>query len=214
MVCIGYGGMEAFDIVLYLGQALVRLNIPVLIIDLSDTGAMTKAIYHGMDIDSTDTIINYRGINYIRSIPDYKDFEDYTHGVVFIVFGLKYVDIKSIKLDFMSIVVDSFPSNIDRVNTLISKMPLRNIQTRLLIRNITCIDDVERVKRNMTQDYTWSSVNYLYLEVIDIENAIRCQRLQTIDLRRISRLFKKFIINEINAIRPDIMPSKIRKRIF
>lgn len=214
MVCVGYAGMEAFDIILYVGQILARLHIPVLIIDLSDTGVMTKAIYHGMNIDSANTIVNYRSLNYIRAIPNDKDLEDFAEGVVFVDFGFRYIDIMPIKLDYMNIVVDSLPSNIERVGTLLNEMSINNTQTRLLIRNIISMDDVERVTRNITQDNTWYSINYLYLELSDYENAIKCQMSQTIGLRRISKRMKKYITHEINGILPDIKLSKIRKMVF
>lgn len=214
MMCVGYAGMEAFDIILYIGQILARLHIPVLIIDLSDTGAMAKAIYHGMNIDSTNTIVNYRSLNYTRAMPNDKELKDFAGGVVFVDFGFRSMDIKTIKLDYMNVVTDSLPSNIERVGTLLSEMSINNTQTRLLIRNIISMDDVERVKRNITQNNTWYSINYLYLELCDYENAIRCQMSQTIGLRRVSKSMKKLIIHETKGILPDIRLSKIRNTVF
>ena len=82
MVCVGFVGVEAFDIILYIGKTITVLDYRVLIVDLSKTGAMTRAIYHGMDMDSADDIIHYRNINYIRRVPKDNELNDYRDGVV------------------------------------------------------------------------------------------------------------------------------------
>lgn len=43
-------------------------------------------------------------------------------------------------------------------------------------------------------------IEYLYLDFNDYENAIRCQRYQTVKYRRISFRMKKYIVNEIKYI--------------
>lgn len=214
MVCIGYVGMEAFDIILYIGQTLAILHYPVLIIDLSDTGALKKAIHHGMDIDSRKTIVHYRGLNYVRCIPHEKVLDEYGKGVVFVNYGMKHIDSVPFNLDIINVVVDSYPSNVDRVNGFLNKIQLSNLQVRLLIRDIITLDDVERISRNISPTITWSSSTYLYLEIKDYENAIKCQTNQSIRFSKISSRMRKLIKSEIENILPNIKVSRIKRATY
>lgn len=214
MVCIGYVGIEAFDIILYIGQTLAKLHFPVLIIDLSDTGALKKTIHHGMDIDSRKTIVHYRGLSYVRCMPHEKELDDYSKGVVFVNYGMKYLDAIPVNLDIMNIVVDSYPSNLDRVNAFLNKIELNNSQIRLIIRDIITLDDVERIKRSVSATITWSSRDYLYLEIRDHENAIKCQINQSVNFKKISPRMKKLIITEIENILPNIKPARIKRAAY
>ena len=214
MVCIGYAGIEAFDIILYIGKTLAKLHLPVLIIDLSDSGALTKVIYHGMDIDSSDTIVNYRSLNYVRTIPHEKELDEFNNGVVFLNFGLNYVDSIPFNIDTMNIVVNPLPSMIDRVKVFLDRMEYDNSRVRLLIRDLISIDDIDRVKRSISDADTWISCDYLYLELIDYENSISCQVKQVIKFKKISKRMKKFIISEVGNILPNIKPFRIRKAFF
>lgn len=214
MVCIGYIGVEAFDIILYIGQTLSKLKYPVLIVDLSDSGALKKSIYHGMDIDSTNDIVHYRNLNYISRIPHKDELEEFNDGMVIVVFGFNYINIPDISLDFLYIVVNSLPSNIDRVNTLLNVIPTDNLKINLLARDIISIDDLERIKNSINFPDKPSRIDYLYLDIADYENAIRCQIFQVVRFKRISSRMKKIIVSGIQDIIPNIKQSKIRRAAF
>jgi len=200
MVCIGYIGTEVFDIVLYTGHTLTKLKYPVLIVDLSGTGALKNAIHHGMDIDSEKEIVHYRNINYIRRIPDEYELKEFKDGVVFVLFGFNYMDIAPIRLDYMNIVVNPFSHVLEKINVLIRDRLLQNMNFRLLVRDIVSFDDLEKVKISIMLPDKQDDIEYLYLDFNDYENAIRCQRYQTVKYRRISFRMKKYIVNEIKYI--------------
>ncbi|CUH93240.1 hypothetical protein [Herbinix luporum] len=212
MICIGYLGVEAFDIILYIGQTISKLKYPVLIVDLSDTGALTKAIYHGMDLYSTEEIVHYRNLNYIRRLPQENELKDFNEGVVFVVFGFNYINTHPIKLDIINIVADPFPNHINKINVLIKDIPLDK-QLRLIIRDIITLDDLERTKNSLIFSNKPVPVKYLYLDIADYENAIQCQRIQIVRFKRISSRMKKLIVNEIAHTIPNIKPSKIRRAV-
>lgn len=214
MVCVGYLGIEAFDIILYIGQTLNKLKYPVLIIDLSNSGAIKKSIYHGMDIDSANDMVHYRNINYISRIPHKKELDEFIEGMVLVVFGFNYTDIESIPLDCLNIVVDSFPNNLDKVNHLLQDIPTDSLRIRILIRDIISIDDLDRIKNSINLPNKPVNIDYLYFNITDYENALQCQLTQVVRFRRISNRMKKIIISEVKDIIPNIKQSKIRRAAF
>lgn len=211
MACIGFAGVEAYDIILYIGRTIALLHKRILIVDLSGTDAMTKAIYHGMDMDSLEDIIYYRNINYVRRIPKKSELKDYKDGLVFVVYGFNDIGIYSIHLDILYLVTDSMPSNIDRVNKIMNYAGIEQKMLRLLVRDIVTIDDFDRTKRCL--EYSWNHTNseYLYYDIDDYENALRCQLAHDTQFRKISLRMKGLIITEIGIIIPDIKLQLIRK---
>lgn len=213
MICIGYVGVEAFDIILYIGKSLSMLNYPVLIIDLSDTRALTKTIYHGMNLDSSDTMIHYRKLNYIRKVPEETELKEFSEGIIFIVYGFNYIESIPYHLDFLNIVVDPFPNNIDRINGILNNSSLENMNVNLLIRDIVTIDDYVRVKSSIVSARSHSRSSYLYYDIYDYENALKCQLFQSIRFTKISSGMKKLIMSQIADILPSLKHSVIRKAI-
>ncbi|TAH70333.1 MAG: hypothetical protein EWM47_05620 [Anaerolineaceae bacterium] len=214
MICVGYVGVEAFDIILYIGRTLTTLNYPVLIVDLSETGALTKAIYHGMEMDSLEDIIHYRNINYIRKVPKDSELKDYSKGVVFIVYGHNYKENLPLKMNYLNIITDPYPSNIDKINQVLCSADVVNIKLSILVRNIITIDDFDRVKGSLTYLQDHANTRYVYHDIYDYENALRCQTSQVISFRRISSGMKKIIISEISKMLPFIKPSIIQKAFY
>jgi len=200
MVCVGFVGIEAFDIILYISQTMAKMKYPVLIVDLSDTGALKNAIYHGMDMDSKKEIVHYRNINYLRRIPDEYELKEFTVGVVFVAFGFNYTDIRPIRLDYVNIVVNPFSHVLEKVNVLIKDCLYDNMNLRLLVRDVISPDDLEKVKSSIMLAEQQDCFNYLYLDFNDYENALKCQRFQMIKFWKISFRMKKIIVNEIKYI--------------
>ena len=80
MICMGYAGLEAYDLILYIGRVYTKLGQRVLIVDLSSSEALKNSIKHGMGLDSFIDIINYRDINYVRRIPTEEELVDFQNG--------------------------------------------------------------------------------------------------------------------------------------
>lgn len=213
MISIGYVGVEAFDIILYIGKTLSMLNYPVLIIDLSDTEALYKTIYHGMDIDSANQIIHYRNLNYIRKVPKDEELNEFSKGILFVVYGFNYIEIPQLKFDFLNIIVDPFPNSACKVNKALCNTSTDSMKVKILVRNIVTIDDFDRVNTSIIVKQGAASSSYLYYDIIDYENALKCQISQGIFFKNISSKMKRFILSEICDILPSIKPSIIKKTI-
>lgn len=213
MICIGYIGAEAFDIILYIGKSISILNYPVLIIDLSGTEALTKAIYHGMDLDSREDIVQYRNLNYSRRIPDNEELKEFDDGVVFVVYGFCHIESYPIHLDFLNIIINPFPHIISRVKRALCNTLSEDTNVRVLVRDVIAIDDSDRVKEAIISGLNPRRTRYLFYDINDYENALKCQLSQNISFFRISTGMKKLIKTDLGDILPDLKPSVLRRTI-
>lgn len=210
MTCIGYIGEEVYDVVLYISSTLSRLNCRVLIVDLSQSNAMCKAVYHGMGLDSGSGIIHYRGINYIRRVPAQEELEPYESGAVLVIFGYNYKH-EIFPCNKLIAVTNTFPHIVDKLSSCINKAKLSQDRVHVLIRDVISVDDALQVKDKMNFPYEDEGVHYLYLELTDYICAVRCQETQTVNFENISAGLKNYILYSIHWILPDLSTNRIRK---
>lgn len=210
MICVGFAGCEAFDLVIYFSRTLVRLQYPVLIIDISDSGAMKKAIYHGMDLDSSQDIINYRNIHYLRRCPMEAELHPYQEGFVIINYGFHSPKELPFTCNYFYIVMNAYPHIIDKINTLISNTEWKTEQLILVIRDIILPSDIERVTSavNLPHDTRQYCLDF---DQNDYICSINCQMQQSLKFIKLSSGMKKFIISSIHDTTPQIKIKKIKR---
>jgi hypothetical protein len=211
MVCVGYAGYEAFDVILYIGRTLTKLNYRILIVDLSGTGALFHSIYHGMDLDSAEGIVNYRDINYIRRMPSKEELKLFQNGVVLISYGRHDINPEQSELKSLTFVVNIFPHIIEQVNVCMQRIVTNN--NRLLIRDMVSVDDIDSVKGMLRYPNKIEKIYPLYLENADYENAVKCQVQQIVRFKKLSSGMEKYIIDQIHDIFPQLTAAKIRRAI-
>jgi len=214
MVCIAYAGCEIFDVVLYIGRTITKLQHRILIVDLSETGAMEKAIKHGMGLDSSNGIVNYRDINYTRKVPSEQELEAFQTGVVFVIYGIKKIEEFPFPYKNINLVVNNFPHEIAKVDALMCSEINNHNKIRLLIRDIVSLDDIDIVKRLLSLSDMVEKVDYLYLDFDDNQSAVECQLKQVVRFKKISMRMKKYILEQVSDIFPKLKPRKIRKAMM
>ncbi len=210
MRCIGYVGEEAFDVILYTSRILVKLNYEVLITDFTDSNALRRAICHGMDLDSTEQIVNYRGINYTRRMPSEDEISHFNKGVVFAVYGYHNPMEHLLPCNEWIAVLNTFPHVIDKINTLL-KNTKDCLITRILIRDVIDMSDMERVKEGISLPIAKDNMDHLYLDYGDYTSALQCQITQMIRLTDISSGLMKYLIKGIQSIIPGMKQRQIKR---
>jgi hypothetical protein len=213
MVCISYAGEEAFDVILYIGRTLTKLNYRILIVDLSDSKALLNSINHGMDIDSSKDIVNYRDINYTRKVPTSEELAAFNSGIVLVAYGRNFKRDVILPCKELNIVINTFPHVIDEINTLIKGATIGAERVHILIRDIVSIDDTDRVKEAVKFQYEDEKDNYLYMDVSDYECAVNCQVNQVINFTNITSRMEKYITYHIGGILPNISHGQIKKAL-
>lgn len=214
MICIGYIGCEAFDVILYSGRILSKLNYKVLIVDLSKSGALRTSINHGMGLDSSKQIVTYRDINYLRRVPTADELEEFQEGVLFVDYGMNYNNDFLIELHQMNLVVNTLPHMIEAVNELLNRVIRYNSKCNLLIRDARSIDDVDFVVDTLKLPSDFYQISYLYHDFSDYESAVNCQISKVIRFTKISPRMKKCILQQIKDIFPQLKADKISKAML
>jgi hypothetical protein len=166
-----------------------------------------------MDLDSRDDIVHYRNLNYTRKIPNENELKDFDDGVIFIVYGFEYIERYPIRLDILNIVVNSFPHNIYRVGRALLNASSEHTEIKVIVRDAITIDDVDRVRDSIASEINPVRTMYLYYDINDYVNALKCQISQVVRFRKISSGMKNIVMTEIVNILPGIKPSIIRKAV-
>lgn len=214
MICIGFAGIEAFDVILYISRTLTKLKKKVLIIDISEAGAIKRAINHGMNLDSREESVNYRRISYIRRVLDKGELERSQVDVIIVVFGQNYINFFPIRIQSINVVANIFPNILDDTNKLIKKLERQDENIRILIRDTIDIDDLEKVRSSLCLPEVVTDINYIYVDQRDYESAVRCQRSQLVRFTRISPSMKRYIREQIYYLLPEIKKKQINKAII
>jgi hypothetical protein len=211
MVCTGYIGCEAFDLILYICRTLTKLKYRVLIIDFSDSAALLQSIKLGMGLDSLKEIINYRDINYTRRIPDKEELELFKDGAVFINYGNTYQHEYQLECESINIVVSIFPHMIQEINKYLKTKISQNETYKVLIRDMITPDDADRVLEALELPEKADKISTLYLDMNDYESAVNCQISQTARFTKISKQTKQYITGQILDMFPKLTKNRVKR---
>lgn len=211
MKCIGYTGCEAFDLILYTGRILSKLKYKVLVVDLSETGALWTSVNHGLGLDSSKEVVFYRGIYYLRRIPRDDELKEFQEGIVFVNFGMNYRSDFPVELHRLYLVVTPFPHIVETVKELQEEKIEDSSKCNLLIRDARNVDDIDIVLDAMKPRNNFAQVSFLYHDISDYESALNCQMSKVIRFTRISPRMKKCIRQQIKEILPQLRAEKISR---
>jgi hypothetical protein len=98
----------------------------------------------------------------------------------------------------------------EKVKALLKAEDCQLTDCRLLIRDVTEIDDVDRIKKEVVT-YNFNKVNFLYLDINDYESAVYCQISQIIHFTRISTRMRNYILEQIHDMFPQLKYRKIKR---
>ncbi len=166
---IGFFGIEKYDLILYLSSLLLNLDRKVLIIDNSETEALTFSIPIPESMNPKICKINYRNMDFVkeRNAAQYQMDYDF----ILIDFGFR-TNHKDIPLcSFVYLVTDKQRHNIARIRNLkLSQNAYLIIRDSIGKESAACLaDKLNENKANIKQYYC------LYWDDTDKENMIALQ---------------------------------------
>ncbi len=187
---IGFLGIETYDIILYLSKMLYHLNKKVLIIDDSDTEALTYCISIPATMNPKINRINFCNIDFIKekSVSEYLKDYDY----IFIDFGFKTNHKEIQNCSYIYLVTDKQQHNLARIQNLkYSQDVYLIIKDRIKDKNIVYLLETMKAKGiNIKQYYC------LYYDDLDMENMIAIQYRNDISFKHQSGQLKE-LLNEL-----------------
>ncbi|WFR59543.1 hypothetical protein QA584_10755 [Anaerocolumna sp. AGMB13025] len=190
---IGFLGIEAYDLILFLSKLLLNLNQKVLLIDNSDTGALTCCIPVPDSLNPKVSKVSYQKIDFVkeRASSEYEKAYDF----ILIDFGFK-VNHKEIgNCSILYLITDKQQHNTLRFHNLKLIHVLKEQETYLIIKDLlnsesaAYLTDSLRDKINNIKQYF-----YLFEDDIDRENMVSLQYNNEVKFRRQSGQYKNLLM--------------------
>ncbi len=187
---IGFVGSDKYEIILYLSRILYHLKKKVLLVDFSETRALTQSIPIPQVLRESETYLEYRGVDFIKGNNfNLKMVNEYDY--VFLDFGYNKSELSKIPCDNIVYVTDLQFHNAKRLN-INKDYGVEN--------NIIVIKDVFQCK--ITPEYLLNELNpktnikMIYIieqDGLDIKLRINSQYSQTVSFDRLSKSMKIFL---------------------
>jgi len=206
---IAYIGIDCFDYILYLSRILHKLGKKVLVIDRSNTGALKTAVPVPNKIRPESGVITNRKVDFTMMDLDKNTFDE--HDVSLEFYGFQNPNSELDEFSRITFVTDLFNHNIERLNSL--GLDIKdNIERYLIVKDVvdTKISPyliAGKLNYNVPEDNKLS----LYFEYNDYISAIICQHNQVARFTKISRSYKRFLIEDVMSIYPELSRSECSK---
>ncbi|HHU72963.1 MAG TPA: hypothetical protein GXZ21_13180 [Clostridiales bacterium] len=203
---VAFVGIESFDNIQYMARILSILGKKVLVIDYSETEALTRSVPELDFIDIKKDIINYRNVDYTKL--DMTEALLKVYDDIIVAFGFNIIDEEIMLCNKIIYVTDLYINNIEKLNRI---SDYKAEKKYLLIRNIMGIKiSPESVALKIDKNISPENTLILPFSENDQINGLINQYNQTIDLTNISRPFKELLYKQIHELYPNITKDKLR----
>ncbi|MHB8129836.1 MAG: hypothetical protein ACYDEX_12635 [Mobilitalea sp.] len=205
---VAYVGQDSFDIILYVSRILQKLGKRVLIVDNSETGALSESIPQVQGIDVSSGILTYRKVDFTAKVIDEKITDNYDE--VLIDFGcyepgiiLSYIT----RVVYVTTMYDFVIKKVSGINFYDRLKASRSLLIREAMEiNIATEDIVEKLDKGVLV----KDVSVLYRDDRDYENSLICHCNQIFKFTQISIKLKSYLIGEIRILCPDLTEKHIK----
>ena len=213
---IGFAGIDKQDIILYLARILYHAGKRVLIVDQSETQAVTECIPCPDGLDQT--IIEYRGIYFLRAQKREEDWSSILgkKGYDFILtdYGF-HPDARAFSVsDHIICVTDQQKHNWNRVLPLLG---MGGDKLSMIIRDVVG-HIAKEWNRNGFPELALlpaDRIHVMYLDELDMKCKIRCQYEISYHFKRLSiptqNVIKKLVMEMLPGINRKELRSAYRK---
>ena len=205
---VAYVGIESFDTILYLSRIMQRLGRRVLVVDNSETLALSVSVPRISDLNTYETTISYRRVDFTNMPVTEELAAEYED--VLIDCGMK-VPVTSILLFTKIIyVTDLFEYNIRRIAD-ISDYNNCNCEKLLLIRNTLYTKiAVDKISQRISKTIPIENTKVLYREDKDYENSLNSHINQVFTLN-LSKVYKEYLIDQVISMCSNFTRKEIKE---
>jgi hypothetical protein len=205
---VAYVGIESFDTILYLSRIMQKLGRRVLVVDNSDTFALTLSVPRIAEINTYETTICYRRVDF-TNIPVSNELAA-EYDDVLIDCGMK-VPVTSILLFTKIIyVTDQFQYNIRRIAN-IDDYDCCKCEKLLLIRNAVYTKiSADKISQQINKAVSLEKTRVLYLDESDYERCLNSHINQVFTLN-LSKLYKEYLIDQVKSMCSNFTRKEIKE---
>ncbi len=203
---IGFCGCDSHDIILYLSRILVHMGKKVLMIDYSESKALSSCIPKISGIDSINDFVEYRKTDFTEMEVNY--FEQKKYDVVLISFGFKD-NFDALNCDKVIYVTNKHKHNILRLMALNTPKEAEKI---LLYRDKIAGGVSSKHNISLLSDQVQESKRYvLKFSKRDIKSMFQVEYNPIFKFEWISSAMEDFLFEAVSWIYPDMEDSKLYK---
>lgn len=203
---IAFVGIESFDNIQYMARILSNLGKKVLVIDYSETEALTWSVPRISFIDINKDIVNYRNIDYTNQ--NITDSMLNVYDDVLIAFGFNIIEEAILSCNIICYVTDLYINNIKKINR-INNFKIKS--KYLFIRNVLEVKInpelvASQIKKNIPKENTL----ILPFRERDQFSGLINQYNQTVCFTNISKAYEKLLYKQIHELYPGITKYKLK----
>lgn len=204
---IAYVGIDNSDNILYLSRILSKLDKKILIVDHSDTKAITYSIPQLDGIDMKLDTVTYRKVDFTQMDLSERIVKKYD--IVLIDYGFSP---RRKELGYCNRIVYVTDLYLHNTNKLYCMEDYDISIKSLLIRNLLGIKiSPESVAIQIEKNIPVENITLLSFNENDLVNSIINQYNQSFRFTNISRQLKSYLIREISSLYPEILKKDIVK---
>ncbi len=201
---VAYIGVENFDYILYLARILSKLERKVLILESSDSKALEYVFPSVNGINVNKEPVTYRHIDYGKFPLTEEVINAYDD--ILISYGMNSGI--SEHCTRVAIISDPFLHNFALTKNMISQIHCKD--KTVLIRNMISVNHgSERISNELEGLIEKDKIDFIYMDELNIMNAIRCITEQSFVFISINRELKCYLLKEAGLHYPDIKEKKL-----
>lgn len=206
---VAYVGYESFDVILYQSRILQALGRKVLLVDYSETRALTSSIPQVKGLDTVTNIMTYRRVDLTSLEITEKIIKDYDDILINCGFEKPNIDISIITKTIY--VTDMFRYNLEKLK-MIKYYDDQASTKELLIREATDFKITPEVMIvNLEKDIPRDNISIIYRDDRDYDNCLLCHYNQEFRFKRISSILKTYLIQKTCTLCSNLSIKAIRK---
>jgi hypothetical protein len=192
---VGFIGIETYDIILYTAKLLYNLKKKVLVIDQSESEALTFCIPIPDTMNAKLTKINFSNIEFIKDRSALEFVCEYDY--ILIDFGFSLHNKEVIHCSQLFFVTDKQQHNIFKLQSL----KINQCETHLIIKDVIQKENAAYLFDNL-KEYSLNLKDYFYLyyDDIDKENMTSLQYSYDIKLKKLSGQFRYMLFEILSEI--------------
>lgn len=220
---ISFLGIESYDIILYLARILSNLGKRILVIDVSDRGALSNGLYDSSEalVDNTEPgILSHQGLDFIPRVYEwiyrgdfYNQFLYHTncdYDYILIDYGLNIGHTAIEKSTLVIMVSDMQKHNIE---SLLPVMEQLDLPKEIVIKDVVpCKIKAKDLLPDKVREIK-NVIHYLDIDINDIANKIQMQHTRLISLKKCSKKMKDLLCGVVNRIEKDRTKKEIVEAI-
>ncbi len=205
---VAYVGIESFDTILYLSRIMQRLGRRVLVVDNSETLALTFSVPRISDINTYETTISYRRVDFTNMPVSEELVANYDD--ILIDCGMKKPVTSGDLFTKIVYVTDLFEYNIRRIAEL-EEYDACHCEKLLLVRNAVYTKIVaEHIAQQISSAISVEKTKVLYRDDADYECCLNNHINQEFTLN-LSKLYKKYLVDQVKSMCSDFTRKEIIK---